>query len=169
VLIAIDGREYHCSRKIHCQHCSIRVRGKGWTEYYHAMLAARLVAPGHDKVLPLEPEFVVSKGRSGDRRIARAWRPSAGWPTTASANRHSVRPSSATICSLGIRSCHAGAGCRRAFRLRLQAVVASADPGLPHRYRTARGRLYGQTRQAAPHPIATAGCTTCHCATAATR
>jgi hypothetical protein len=28
--------------------------------------AARLVAPGHDKVLPLEPEFIVSKGRSGD-------------------------------------------------------------------------------------------------------
>ena len=46
VLIALDGTEYHCSRKIHCQQCSTRVRGKGGTEYYHAMLAATLVAPG---------------------------------------------------------------------------------------------------------------------------
>jgi sulfate transport system substrate-binding protein len=28
-------------------------------EYYHSMLAATLVAPGHDKVIPLEPEFIV--------------------------------------------------------------------------------------------------------------
>ncbi len=59
VLIALDGTEYHCSRKIHCQHCLTRVRGRGGTEYYHAMLAATLVAPGHEKVIPLEPEFIV--------------------------------------------------------------------------------------------------------------
>jgi hypothetical protein len=59
VLIALDGTQYHCSRKIHCSHCSTRLRGDGGTEYYHAMLAATLVAPGHDKVIPLEPEFIV--------------------------------------------------------------------------------------------------------------
>jgi hypothetical protein len=59
VLIALDGTEYHCSQNIHCQHCSTRVRGKGGREYYHSMLAATLVAPGHDKVIPLEPEFIV--------------------------------------------------------------------------------------------------------------
>ena len=59
VLIALDGTEYHCSRNIHCPHCSTRLRGKGETEYFHAMLAATLVAPGHDKVIPLEPEFIV--------------------------------------------------------------------------------------------------------------
>jgi len=59
VLIALDGTEYHCSQKIHCPHCSTRIRGKGGTEYYHAMLAATMVAPGHDKVIPLEPEFIV--------------------------------------------------------------------------------------------------------------
>jgi hypothetical protein len=59
VLIALDGTEYQCSRKIHCQQCSTRLRGKGEIEYYHSMLAATLVAPGHDKVLPLEPEFIV--------------------------------------------------------------------------------------------------------------
>src|SRR5271166_1113475 len=59
VLIALDGTQYHASRKIHCPHCSTRVRGTGETEYYHGMLAATLVAPGHDKVIPLEPEFIV--------------------------------------------------------------------------------------------------------------
>ena len=59
VLIALDGTEYHCSKKIHCAHCSTRSRGKAGTEYYHAMLAATLVSPGHDKVVPLEPEFIV--------------------------------------------------------------------------------------------------------------
>jgi hypothetical protein len=69
VLIALDGTEYHCSKSIHCQHCSHRQRGvskgkngqtkSGETEYFHAMLAATLVAPGHDKVIPLQPEFIV--------------------------------------------------------------------------------------------------------------
>jgi hypothetical protein len=59
LLIALDGTEYHCSRKIHCPHCSTRLRGKGETEYFHTMLAATLVAPGHDKVIPLEPEFII--------------------------------------------------------------------------------------------------------------
>jgi hypothetical protein len=58
VLIALDGTEYHCSRKIHCPSCSTRLRGKGETEYFHSLLAATLVAPGHDKVIPLEPEFI---------------------------------------------------------------------------------------------------------------
>ena len=55
VLIALDGTEYHCSRKISCPRCSTRVRGNGGTEYHHSMLAATLVAPGHDRVIPLEP------------------------------------------------------------------------------------------------------------------
>lgn len=59
VLIALDGTEYHCSKTIHCDHCSTRLRGKGEIEYFHSMLGAALVAPGHDKVIPLEPEFIV--------------------------------------------------------------------------------------------------------------
>jgi hypothetical protein len=64
LLIALDGTEYHGSKSIHCRHCSHRQRGaskgkSGETEYFHAMLAATLVAPGHDKVIPLEPEFIV--------------------------------------------------------------------------------------------------------------
>lgn len=59
VLIALDGSEYHCSKKIRCKQCSTRIRSKSGTEYFHAILAATLVAPGHDKVIPLEPEFIV--------------------------------------------------------------------------------------------------------------
>jgi hypothetical protein len=61
VLIALDGSQYHCSRKIHCANCSTRTRSNGSTEYYHGMLAATLVAPGHDKVIPLQPEFIVPR------------------------------------------------------------------------------------------------------------
>ena len=77
VLIALDGTEYHCSRKIHCAHCSTRRRGKDETEYYHAMLAATLVAPGHDKVVPLEPEFMVPQDGADkqdcENRAAKRW------------------------------------------------------------------------------------------------
>jgi len=77
VLIALDGTEYHCSRKIHCQHCSKRVRGQSGTEYYHSMLAATLVAPGHDKVVPLEPEFIVpqdgAEKQDCENRAAKQW------------------------------------------------------------------------------------------------
>jgi hypothetical protein len=77
LLIAFDGTEYHCSRKIHCAHCSTRVRGNGGTEYYHGMLAATLVAPGHDKVVPLEPEFIVPQDgvekQDCENRAAKRW------------------------------------------------------------------------------------------------
>ena len=61
VLIAFDGSQYHGSRKIHCANCSTRTRSNGGTEYYHGMLAATLVAPGHDKVIPLQPEFIIPR------------------------------------------------------------------------------------------------------------
>jgi hypothetical protein len=59
VLIALDGTEYFCSKEISCPNCLSRRRGAAGTEYYHAMLGATLVAPGHDKVIPLPPEFIV--------------------------------------------------------------------------------------------------------------
>ena len=58
ILVALDGTEYFNSNKIHCHDCSTRQRGKGEKEYFHAMLGATLVAPGHDKVIPLQPEFI---------------------------------------------------------------------------------------------------------------
>jgi hypothetical protein len=77
VLIALDGTEYHCSKKIHCAQCSTRSRGKAGTDYYHALLAATLVAPGHDKVIPLEPEFIVpqdgTEKQDGETMAAKRW------------------------------------------------------------------------------------------------
>ena len=57
-LIALDGSEHFCSRKVSCPHCSSRKRADGETEYFHTFLGATLVAPGHKTVLPLPPEFV---------------------------------------------------------------------------------------------------------------
>jgi hypothetical protein len=59
VLIAFDGTEYYRSTKLHCACCSTRKRSGGTTEYFHTLVAATLVAPGHSRVVPLEPEFVV--------------------------------------------------------------------------------------------------------------
>jgi hypothetical protein len=59
LLIALDGTEHFASRKIHCASCSTRRRSDGGTEYFHAFLGASVVAPGHQQVLPLPPEFIV--------------------------------------------------------------------------------------------------------------
>jgi hypothetical protein len=59
VLIAPDGTEYFSSKKIHCHNCSTRQRSKGERSISTRCWGATLVAPGHDKVIPLEPEFIV--------------------------------------------------------------------------------------------------------------
>lgn len=56
VLIAWDGTEYHCSDDVSCPNCSHRKRGKTRIEYFHTMLAATVVAPGHNRAVPLEPD-----------------------------------------------------------------------------------------------------------------
>lgn len=58
VLIALDGTEYFCSQKLSCCNCSSRARANGRTEHFHAMVSAAMVAPGHERALPLEPEFI---------------------------------------------------------------------------------------------------------------
>lgn len=77
VLIALDGTEYFCSDTIHCTQCSTRRRSNGKTQYYHTMLAASLVAPGHNQVVPLEPEFIVpqdgAEKQDCESRAARRW------------------------------------------------------------------------------------------------
>jgi hypothetical protein len=60
-LIALDGTEYFCSQKIACRHCQRRKRSSGKVEGYHSMLSATVVAPGHAKVVPLAPEFIVKQ------------------------------------------------------------------------------------------------------------
>ncbi|MGH9520858.1 MAG: ISNCY family transposase, partial [Terriglobales bacterium] len=86
VLIALDGTEHFCSRKIHCPHCSKRRRSDGGVEYFHAVLGASLVAPGHKQVLPLPPEFIApqdgAEKQDCERNAAKRWLAAHG-PTVA--------------------------------------------------------------------------------------
>jgi hypothetical protein len=76
LLIALDGTVYHCSRKICCPQCSVRRRRDG-VEYHHNMLSATIVAPGHKKVIPLQPEFIAPQD-DAKSRTARPALPSDG-------------------------------------------------------------------------------------------
>lgn len=77
VLIALDGSEYFCSRKISCPQCSTRRRSDGGVECFHAFLGATLVAPGHQQVLPLPPEFIApqdgAEKQDCERNAAKRW------------------------------------------------------------------------------------------------
>jgi hypothetical protein len=77
VLIALDGTEYFRSNKLHCPRCSKRLRSNGETEHFHAMLGATLLAPGHNHVVPLQPEFIAPQdGREKqdcENRAAHRW------------------------------------------------------------------------------------------------
>lgn len=77
VLIALDGTEHFCSRKIHCSRCSTRKRTDGGREYFHSFLGASIVAPGHQQVLPLPPEFIVPRDgaekQDCERNAAKRW------------------------------------------------------------------------------------------------
>ena len=56
-LCALDGVQYFGSDAIHCEHCTRRQKGNK-TYYTHSAIAPVLVAPGHDYVVSLEPEFI---------------------------------------------------------------------------------------------------------------
>jgi hypothetical protein len=76
-LIALDGTQHFCSRKIKCRQCSTRHRSDAGTEYFHTFLGATLVAPGHKQVLPLPPEFIVpqdgAEKQDCERNAAKRW------------------------------------------------------------------------------------------------
>src|SRR5271154_7159142 len=76
-LIALDGTEYFCSQKLGCLNCQTRKRSNGKVESYHSMLAATIVAPGHNLVLPLMPEFIVkpdgAEKQDCERNAAKRW------------------------------------------------------------------------------------------------
>jgi hypothetical protein len=77
LLIALDGSEYFCSRKIKCSQCSTRRRSDGGVECFHAFLGAAIVAPGHQQVLPLPPEFIApqdgAEKQDCERNAAKRW------------------------------------------------------------------------------------------------
>lgn len=77
ILVALDGSEYFCSRKISCPQCSRRRRADGGVECFHAFLGATIVAPGHHQVLPLPPEFIApqdgAEKQDCERNAAKRW------------------------------------------------------------------------------------------------
>lgn len=75
-LISLDGVEYFCSDKVHCDQCLTRQRNDQ-TQYYHQLLAAALVHPDFSEVIPLAPEPIQRQdGQSKndcERNAARRW------------------------------------------------------------------------------------------------
>ena len=56
-LCALDGTQYFSSQKIHCDQCTTRVVNER-IYYSHTLVAPLLVAPGENRIIALEPEFV---------------------------------------------------------------------------------------------------------------
>ena len=59
LLVATDGTQYHSSQKIHCDHCSRRELSNGKINYYHSVLTPVIVQPGNERVIALEPEYIL--------------------------------------------------------------------------------------------------------------
>ena len=56
-LCALDGTQYFGSEKVHCAQCSTRVVNDR-TYYSHSLVAPLRVAPGANRLIALEPEFI---------------------------------------------------------------------------------------------------------------
>jgi hypothetical protein len=77
ILLALDGSEYFCSQRLGCPNCLTRKRSNGKVERYHTMLAATIVAPGHNMAVPLMPEFIAPQDghakQDCERVAAKRW------------------------------------------------------------------------------------------------
>ena len=75
-LVALDGVEYFCSTKVHCDQCLTR-QHNGQTYYYHQMLGAVLIHPDFPEVIPLTPEPIQRQDGQAkndcERNAARRW------------------------------------------------------------------------------------------------
>lgn len=76
LLLALDGTWYFSSSKLHCSNCSTKTH-KSKTTYYHGMINPAVVAPGNNKVVALEPEFIVSQDGTDkqdcENKAAKRW------------------------------------------------------------------------------------------------
>lgn len=76
-LVALDGVEYFCSQKVHCDYCMTRTHKDGTISYYHQMLGAVLIHPDLSEVIPLAPEPIqMQDGHAKndcERNAARRW------------------------------------------------------------------------------------------------
>jgi hypothetical protein len=76
-LVALDGVEYFCSQKVHCDHCMTRTHKNGTVSYNHQMLGAVIVHPDFSEVIPLRPEPIQRQDgqtkNDCERNAARRW------------------------------------------------------------------------------------------------
>ena len=77
LLIALDGTEYFSSQNIHCENCSQKKHKNGNITYFHTAVTPVIVAPGNNKVIALQPEFVVPqdghKKQDCENAAAKRW------------------------------------------------------------------------------------------------
>ncbi len=62
IFAAIDGHEFFCSKKIHCNSCRVRnikINGKEVEEYYHQGVVLSIICK--DMAIPLDVEMVAPK------------------------------------------------------------------------------------------------------------
>jgi hypothetical protein len=76
-LVTLDGVWFYQSENINCPHCLHMKMKDGDTLYYHDMIAAALVKPGNQTVLPLAPEFIHNEDgqekQDCERNAAKRW------------------------------------------------------------------------------------------------
>lgn len=58
LLIALDGTDYHNSKHIYCENCNVTNHRNGTITYSHKAIRTKVVTPGNDIVISLEPEFI---------------------------------------------------------------------------------------------------------------
>ena len=58
LLFAFDGTQYFSSNNIHCENCSRQQHQNGTVTYSHSVVTPVIVAPGNNKVIALQPEFI---------------------------------------------------------------------------------------------------------------
>lgn len=58
LLCAFDGTQYFSSNKISCENCSKKRHQNGSVTYSHSVVTPVIVAPGNNKVIALQPEFI---------------------------------------------------------------------------------------------------------------
>jgi hypothetical protein len=58
LLIALDGVQFHNSKKIYCAQCSRKDHKNGSTQYSHNAITPVIVSPNHKRAISLPPEFI---------------------------------------------------------------------------------------------------------------
>jgi hypothetical protein len=76
LLVTLDATEYFSSQCIHCEQCSHRSHKNRTVTYFHSAILPVIVAPNHEQVISLDPEFISSQDghEKQDSEIAAAKR-----------------------------------------------------------------------------------------------